>query len=222
MAIQAGAEGIGFAIPINKARRVVAQLVGGGRITPAWLGLTGQDVDARLARYFRLDRPRGMLVADVQPGSPAEKAGLKPGDLIVGLAGSDLDDKEQYLGELRTSPVGEPLAMVIRRGDKESKLSLTPEAFTDREAAAVARDRWGLTVGAGRGGRGLATTEVVPGSPAARLGLRPGDVLLQIGGEQLPNAQAFTRAVYANRMHRVVLLVIERGGQGYYARMPVS
>ena len=60
MAIQAGAEGIGFAIPINKARRVVAQLVDGGQVIPAWLGLSGQDVDGRTARYFGLDRPRGM------------------------------------------------------------------------------------------------------------------------------------------------------------------
>jgi len=62
----------------------------------------------------------------------------------------------------------------------------------------------------------------VPGSPAAKLGLRPGDLIVQIGGEQLPDAAAFTRAVYANRMHRVVLLLVGRGGQGYYARMQVG
>ena len=222
MAIQAGAEGIGFAIPINKARRVVAQLVGGGRVTPAWLGLTGQDVDARTAQYFGLDRPRGMLIAAVVPESPAAKAGLRPGDLIVGLAGADLGGKDEYIGALRTSPVGEPLALVIRRGEQESKLSLNPEPFTDREALAVARDRWGLVAGPAAGGRGLVATEVVPGSPAAKLGLRPGDLIVQIGGEQLPDAAAFSRAVYANRMHRVVLLLVGRGGQGYYARMQVG
>ena len=85
MAIQAGAEGIGFAIPINKARRVVAQLVGSGRVTPAWLGLWGQDVDPRTARYFGLARPKGLLVTAVLSAGPAAKAGLKPGDLLVAM-----------------------------------------------------------------------------------------------------------------------------------------
>jgi Do/DeqQ family serine protease len=222
LAIQAGAEGIGFAIPINKARRVVAQIVGEGRVTPAWLGLAGQDLDPRLARLFELDRPRGMLVTEVREASPAAKAGLRPGDLILGIGGADLEGKDQYLGVLRTSPVGEALALEVRRGQQSLRLSATPEAFTEREAAEVARDRWGLTVQSGRGGRGMPATAVAPGSPAARLGIKPGDLLLQIGGERLADAKAFTRAVYLNRMHRAVLIVVERDGRGYYVRMPVA
>ena len=201
---------------------MVAQLVGGGRVSPAWLGLTGQDVDPRTARYFNLDRPRGLLVTAVTPGSPAAKAGLRPGDLLTDLGGSDLTGKDEYLGALRTSPVGEPLALVVRRGEEQLKVSVAPAAFTDQEAALLARERWGLVARPGRGGKGLAAGEVLPGSPAAQLGLRPGDTLLQIGGERLDDLAAFTKAVYANRMHRVVLLMIERGGRGYYARMPVG
>lgn len=219
MAIQAGAEGIGFAIPITKARRVVAQIMGEGHVTPAWLGLSGQDVDPRLARHFDLDRPRGMLVTEVRDDSPAAKAGLRPGDLVLGVGGSDLDDKDQFLGVLRTSPVGEPLSLAVRRGGEQLQLSATPEAFTDASAMAVARDRWGLLV---RAGRGVVVSQVTPGAPAARLGLQAGDVLLQIGGERLTDAKAFTQAVYRNRMHRVVLVMIERNGRAYYARMPVS
>jgi S1-C subfamily serine protease len=219
MAIQAGAEGIGFAIPINKARRVVAQIVGGGRVTPAWLGLSGQDVDARTARYFGLDRPRGLLVTEVSPGSAAQKVGLRPGDLITSVAGAELDGKDQYLGALRTSTVGEPLALVVRRGETELRLSAVPAPFSDREAAAVAGERWGIGVGFGKG---VAVASVAPGSPAAKLGLRPGDVLVQIGGEKLAGQQEFTRAVYINRMNRTLLIMIERGGRGYYARMGVS
>lgn len=219
MAIQAGAEGIGFAIPINKARRVVEQIVGGGVVTPAWLGLSGQDVDARAARYFGLDRPRGMLVTEVPSGSAAEKAGLRPGDLIVSIGNTDLDDKDEYLGVLRTSPAGEPLSLTVRRGEDVVRLSARPTAFSDREAAAVAARRWGIEAGFGRG---VTVSGVASGSPAARLGLRPGDALLQIGGEKLSNQQDFTRAVYANRMHRMILLLIERGGRGYYARMGID
>lgn len=219
MAIQAGAEGIGFAIPINKARRVVGQIVGGGRVTPAWLGLSGQDVDARTARYFGLDRPRGMLVTDVAKGSAADQAGLRPGDLITSVGGTELDGKDQYLGILRTSPVGEAVPLTVRRGSSDVRLSAVPTAFSDKEATAVAAGRWGLSVGFGKG---VAVTAVAPGSPAARLGLRAGDVLVQIGGEKLANQAAFTRAVYLTRMHSTVLIMIERGGRGYYARMGVN
>ncbi len=220
MAIQAGAEGIGFAIPINKARRVVEQIVGGGRVSPAWLGLAGQDVDVRTARYFNLDRPRGLLVTDVAKGSAAEQAGLKPGDLLVAAGGTELDGKDQYLGVLRTWPVGETLPLSVRRGKEEIRLSAVPTAFSDKEAVAVAGERWGMAVSFGKGG--VTVSGVTPGSPAARLGLRPGDVLIQIGGEKLPGQKEFTRAVYLARMHRTVLVMIARGGRGYYARMGVN
>ena len=72
-------------------------------------------------------------------------------DLVLGVGGSDLDDKDQFMGVLRTSPVGEPLALAVQRGSEPLKLSATPEAFTDASALAVARDRWGIEVRAGRG-----------------------------------------------------------------------
>ena len=219
MAIQAGAEGIGFAIPINKARRVVAELMGGGRVTPAWLGVMGQDVDVRTARYFGLQRPRGMLAVEVVPGSPAEKAGLRPGDLITAVGGADLDDKEQYRGALATSTVGEMLTLTVRRGEETLKLSAAPTAFGEREAVALAGARWGLTAGFGRG---VAVAAVAPNSPAARLGLKPGDALVQIGGEKLAGQADFIRAVYVNRLNRIILVMIERNGRGYYARMGVE
>ena len=219
MAIQAGAEGIGFAIPINKARRVVAELMRGGRVTPAWLGIMGQDVDVRTARYFGLNRPRGMLVVEVVPGSPAEKAGVRPGDLLTAVGGADLDDKEQYRGALATSTVGETLTLTVRRGEEELKIVAAPAAFGDGEAVALAQARWGLTVKAGQGVRVAA---VAANSPAARLGLKPGDALVQIGGEKLAGQADFTRAVYVNRLNRVILVMIERGGRGYYARMGVE
>ncbi|MHC1791637.1 trypsin-like peptidase domain-containing protein [Solidesulfovibrio sp.] len=219
MAIQAGAEGIGFAIPINKARRVVAQLMDGGRVTPAWLGLTGQDVDARTARYFGLPRPKGMLVVEVAPGSAAQRAGVRPGDLLTAVGGAELDDKDQYRGALATSTVGETLTLTLRRGEQELKLSVAPTAFGDREAAALAASRWGLAVGFGKG---VAIASVAPESPAARLGLASGDVLVQIGGEKLATQADFTRAVYVNRLSRTILVMIERNGRGYYARMGVE
>jgi len=219
MAIQAGAEGIGFAIPINKARRVVAQLMHGGRVTPAWLGVMGQDVDVRTARYFGLNRPRGMLVVEVVPGSPAEKAGVRPGDLITAVGGAELDDKDQYRGALATSTVGETLTLTVRQGEKERKITAAPAAFGESEAVALAQARWGLTV---KVGQGVRVAAVAANSPAARLGLKPGDVLIQIGGEKLTGQAEFNRAVYVNRLNRVILVMIERGGRGYYARMGVE
>ncbi|MHC1712048.1 MAG: PDZ domain-containing protein [Solidesulfovibrio sp.] len=218
MAIQAGAEGIGFAIPINKARRVVAQIVDGGRVTPAWLGLTGQDVDARTARYFGLDRPRGMLVTEVLSDSAAAKAGLKPGDLITAVGSAELDDKDQYLGALRTSAVGRTPGPDHPAG-RERSSGFRP----CRRPLATARRRAGRAELGDRRrfGKRRQVAKVAAGSPAAKLGLRPGDVLVQIGGEKLAGQKEFTRAVYVNRMHRTVLVMIERDGRGYYARMNI-
>ena len=131
----------------------------------------------------------------------------------------ELDDKGQYRGALATSTVGEALALTVRRGEQEQKISVAPAAFGEREAAGLAASRWGIGVSFGRG---VSVASVRQGSPAARLGLAPGDVLVQIGGEKLGSQADFTRAVYVNRLNRTILVMIERGGRGYYAKMGVE
>jgi len=218
IAIRADAEGIGFAIPINKARRVVRELVEEGRVSPVWLGLSGQSLDARAASYFGLESPSGLLVAEVFENGPAHKAGLVPGDVILAFKGAAVEDKDHYISLLRTVTAGEPVSLEVLSNGKKRLVEARAEAFSAEAAVKWASARWGIRV-AERPGKGLVLTEAPSGGPAAKAGLRAGDVLLQLGGERLKTPEDFTRAVTLRRMDNALLLTIERGGRGYYARV---
>ncbi len=219
MAIKANAEGIGFAIPINKARRVVRELVDAGRVAPVWLGLSGQSVDQRTASYFDLDRPSGLLVTEVFDGAPAAASGIRPGDVLLAFKGADVHDKEHYLGMLRTVTAGETVALTVLGRDGKKTVRTVSEPFSAKRAAALAGDRWGFILAANPQGPGLKVAKVVPGAPAAQVGVRPGDAVLQIGGETLDDVSDFVRAVMRYRMHNTLLITVERGGRAYYARL---
>ncbi len=129
--------GLGFAIPINLARRVASQLADGGRVVHPYLGLQLVPLTARVARennrdpeaLLTLPERDGALVQRVLPDSPAEKAGLRRGDLVVGLADRSIRDPSSLLQEVEQAEVGEPLALTVVRGQRELRLSIRPEAL---------------------------------------------------------------------------------------------
>ena len=109
-------EGIGFAIPVNKARRVMDDLVGQGRVAPL-SGLAADDVDQRMAMALGLREPRGIIVTRLYPGSPAGKAGIEPGDVIDSINGSPVRDRREYVNILRNQVPGAELTLGVLRGD---------------------------------------------------------------------------------------------------------
>jgi len=127
--------GLGFAIPINLARRVASQLADGGRVVHPYLGLQLVPLTARVARennrdpeaLLTLPERDGALVQRVLPDSPAEKAGLRRGDLVVGLADRSIRDPSSLLQEVEQAEVGEPLPLTVVRGQRELRLSISPE-----------------------------------------------------------------------------------------------
>ncbi len=219
-AIYAEAEGIGFAIPINKAKRVVDELVSHGRVQAAWLGLEGQDVDQRIARYLGLSEARGMLVTQVHENA-AREAGIVTGDVVWAVNGVAVDDRDHYLRILRNFTIGQDvrLDLVGAGGQRTVRVALAP--FTDEAALRMAVQRWGLTVRAARG-QGLVIAEVRPGSPAQDLGLRRGDVLFKVAGDALASVDDFARVFKEYRMANTVLLLVGRDGRGYYVRLRVG
>ncbi len=219
-AIHAEAEGIGFAIPINKAKRVVDELVSHGRVQAVWLGLEGQDVDQRIARYLGLSEARGMLVTQVHENA-AREAGVVTGDVVWAVNGVVVDDRDHYLRILRnfTTGQGVRLDLMGAGGQRTVQVALAP--FTDEAALRMASQRWGLGVRAARG-QGLTITEVRPGSPAQGLGLRRGDVLLKVAGDAMESVDDFARAFKDYRMANTVLLLVGRDGRGYYVRLRVG
>ena len=217
-AIHAKAEGIGFAIPINKARRVVAELLETGHVTPSWLGVFGQDVDQQVASYFGLDRVAGLLITDTYPDSPARRADLRPGDVILAVNGQTIEDKSHFLSLLRNHTRGETVHLLVVHSGERRDVALRLQAMDEATAEKLVRTRWGIAATASDSG-GARVQTIVPGSPAAHLGLQPGDVIHQIGNRRIRGRADLLGAFLRYRLHANLLLRVQRGNTLYYVRM---
>lgn len=215
-AIDARGEGIGFAIPIHKARRVVEEILGKGHVTPSWLALIGQDVDPHTARVLRLPSPEGLLITEVLDG-PAAKAGLKPGDVVRGLDGHPVSDRDVYLSLLRNHQPGDDLALEYYRDGKAATVTLSPAVFDDKTAENLAQRRWGTTVKDGR--NGAVVDSVRPGSPAEGLGLAKGDLIAGVGGRAVKGKTDYLDAFRRAYLNQQILLRVVRGNRVYQVRM---
>ncbi|MBT8762324.1 trypsin-like peptidase domain-containing protein [Desulfohalobiaceae bacterium Ax17] len=220
-AIYAEAQGIGFAIPINKAKRVKDELIHFGRIQPVWLGLCAQSMDQQMASYFGLDRIHGLVITEVFANTPAQEAGLKPGDVLLKLDEYPVEDKDQYLQLLKNYTQGQKIALTILRQGKELIVSVKTSRFLDKQALELAYLRWGIKGVKDYSGHGIRVQEIRPRSPAAKLGLAPGDILVKIGGVAVKNVQDLARAFKRYRLKNTILLLVIRAGQGYYVRLRV-
>jgi len=218
-AIFSQGQGIGFAIPINKAKRVVQELLYYGRVSPVWFGLSGRSLDQRTAVAFDLDRVYGLFVTKVYDGTPAKASGVEPGDLVLSINGINIADKDHYLQILGNYTKGELAVLEILRDGQPVRISMRAAGFTSQDAALLAAARWGLEVRKPRSGPGLEVSAVGNGSPAYRRGIGPGDRLLRIGNQSLSTEDDFTRAVMRYRMHGALLLVVVRGNRTYHVRL---
>ncbi|WP_319582968.1 trypsin-like peptidase domain-containing protein [uncultured Pseudodesulfovibrio sp.] len=218
-AIQARAEGIGFAIPINKAKHVIAELLDTGHVSPIWLGLFGQDVDQAAARYFDLKNLNGMLVTEVYPDTPAADALLKPGDVIKSFNGRTLANKTDYLTRLFSVTKAESVSLVALRDGHEIRLHLRPQVLDKGMALKLVRNRWGFELADREQGSGAEVTRVVPGSAAAKLGLQQGDIIHQIGNRSLRSGIDLLNAFLRNRMQKTVMMRVQRGRNLYTVRL---
>ena len=217
-AIYAEAEGIGFAIPINKAKRVVDELVSHGRVQAVWLGLEGQDVDERIARYLDLEDMRGMLVTQVHEAA-TRKAGITAGDVITAVNGVDVEDRDHYQRILRNFTLGQKVGLKVSGQGGKRSVSVAVQSFTNEKALDMAGQRWGMSVR--QQGRNLVLSGVRPGSPAQQLGLKEGDILVKVAGDAQTSVDDYARAFKRYRMANTVLLLVARDGRGYHVRLRV-
>ncbi len=217
-AIIASAQGIGFAIPADKVRRIVDELTRFGKVRPAWVGLETANLPPRLAAQMGWDRTYGALVTDVEPGSPAEQAGIRRGDVVAEMGGSRINDAEDFETRARGYPAKASFPVVVFREGELRNLQVTPVEFPLRLVEALTWDRLGLRMKEGRGAMAIAA--VRPGTVAADIGLEPGDVILRVNNQPVETTDAFREALIGARRDRGVLLLVRRGRYGYHVTLP--
>ena len=226
--------GIGFAIPANMARNVMSQLIEHGKVRRGRLGVTIQGITPALAESMGLSGTTGALVSDVEDGSPASKAGLQPGDVIIALNGESVKDSNVLRNEIAALQPGTDVKITVRRDGKEQVLTATLAELKSAEVDAPGRrgdDREGafglavepLTAARARelgvqGSSGLVITNVSPGGRAAAAGLRPGDVIEQVDRKAVNNGDELRTAL--NNGTKPALLRVQRGGVTLFVALP--
>jgi Do/DeqQ family serine protease len=222
-----GSIGIGFAVPVNMVQVVVASArTGGGAVKRPWLGAKLQAVTPDLAERFDLKRPAGAVITNVVAGSPAARAGLKTGDVIVAVDGQTVDDPNAFDYRFATRALGGQAQLGVVRGGREAKLAIALETAPDAPrdeltirgrspfvGAKVANlspslaDELRLDISA----EGVAIVDVQDGSPAQSVGLRRGDLIVAINNEKIEKTRDLEKITKAGA--RVWRVTIERGGR---------
>ena len=206
-----GSNGIGFAIPSNMVATVIGSALSGGQVVRPWLGARGQTVDSDLARSLGLSRPSGVLINSVHPNGPAAKAGVKVGDVVVSVNAKEIADANTLKFRIATLSVGTSAAFsVMRRGqvvDISVPLQAAPEIpqrdlslisgsnpYTGAEVAnlspALAEE-----ISFDTDAAGVVVMRVKRGSPADRIGLEPGDILLRLNGTEIVSVSKLRQMV---------------------------
>ena len=213
-AMLADAEGIGFAIPSAKILEVAYELVDQGAVSPVWLGIKGQDLDPALAYYLGLNSLGGFLVTGFWMDSPAEKAGLKPGDVILRLNRQEVKNRSHYQLLLRSLTQNSHVEVEVWRAGGKQSFMFQPLAFTQDMAEKLAFEKWGVKVVSGA--QALRVVEVRKGSPAENVGLAKGDMIRSVSGQSMQNLADFSREINNSSQGSKLMMVVGRGRDNYH------
>jgi serine protease Do len=230
-AIIADGQGIGFAIPINMVKEIAPQLKEKGHVTRGWLGVSIQEMTPELGKALGLKENKGALVAQVVSGSPAEKAGIEQGDVIVEFDGKEIGDSKDLPRTVASTPVGKSVTVKVTRGgklmDRQVKLGEMEEKGVEVAEAANSPKSLGITVqnvtpeiakGFGlKKEAGVLVTRVEPGSPAADAGIQKGDVISEVNRKSIKDVEDFAKKVENAKGQESVLLLIQRGQINLFA-----
>ncbi|TSK07106.1 MAG: DegQ family serine endoprotease [Geobacter sp.] len=233
-AIVSGGQGIGFAIPINMAKDILPQLKESGKVTRGWLGVSVQQVTQDLAQSFGMEGEAGALVAEVIKDSPAEKAGVKGGDIILEYDGHHIKEMSELPRRVAATAVGKTVKLVVLRDGKQVPLKVTIEKLKDgeEEDAAVSGDRLGLKVAdlsAERaqqmrlqGDKGVLVTDVDADSLAERAGIVEGDVIREINGVRINSVKDYSKAIAAVKKGGYLKMLLKRGEASLFVALRID
>ncbi len=224
-----GYMGLSFAIPVNVAMDVVAQLKADGHVTRGWMGVSLQEVTQDLARSFNLEQPRGALVAEVIMDSPAAKAGLKAGDIIVAYAGKPVNDSADLPPLVGATKPGVNQTLTVIRDGKQREIAVTLGQLPDKDQKELALNNAPndgspqLNIAVvdvpasqrGRGESGVWVQQVGPGV-AAEAGVQPGDILLSLNNQPIQDVAHLQQLVRALPPGKRVPLLVKRDHGALY------
>jgi serine protease Do len=231
-----GYMGVSFAIPIEVALNVAKQLQASGKVTRGRLGIGVQPMTKELAKSFRLDAPSGAVVVGVEPGSPAERAGLRNGDVILAFGGKAIEDPNELPRLVAGTKPGEKAPIEIWRNGKRERLTATVGEFptevkrASREPAPKqASSDLGLAVqelpAEGRKALGvdygLVVAEVV-GAPAAASSIQPGDVIVGVGSDKFASFEEFRKLIARHKKGESIALLVRRGEASLYVPLEIG
>lgn len=239
-AINAAAENIGFAIPSTQAEQIINQLRQGKSVKRGWLGVTIQPVSENQAKALGLDAPTGALVASVGKDQPADKGGVRQGDVILGVNGQKVEDNADLLRKIASLKPGDKAKLSLWRGGKTitrtvtlgergeqvmssmrpeqapkqtaSVLGMALKPVNDREASALGLDK----------AQGLLVVQVEADSPAAEEGVRQGDVILQANQQDVNSTDELEKVIERDKKRGAVMLLIKRQGQNSFIALPLD
>jgi serine protease Do len=231
-----GNVGIAFAVPAETVKNVVAQLREHGSVTRGWIGVQVQSITPDLADSLGLKKPEGALIAEPQADSPASKAGLKAGDVVLSIDASPIKDARDLARKIAEMEPGATIKLAIMRKGSEQTLTVTlGEMPAQRQARAGAEDgegnepKIGLTVApagsvAGAGEQGVVVTSVDPSGPAAGKGFRTGDVILEVGGQVVSTPDEVRKALADARSKEKgsVLMRVKSGETTKFVAVPLA
>jgi serine protease Do len=232
-----GNMGIGFAVPSNLARAIMDQLVKTGKVVRGWLGVAIQELTPELATQFGLADTKGVLVSDVMDDSPAKKAGFERADVITEYDGKAMDSPTHLRNAVAQTPIGKKVTVKLIRDKKPKQLEITiveqPKSFGQpsseengettaptgvlsdldvRELTEELAARYGLKTTE----RGVIIVRVKPGSTAEEMGVREGDIILEVNRKGISSLKSYERAVSGLGKDQAVLLLLKRKGQAIY------
>ncbi|MGW8303520.1 MAG: DegQ family serine endoprotease, partial [Desulfobacterales bacterium] len=207
-AIVAQGQGIGFAIPVNMAKELLPQLKK-GKIIRGWLGIMIQDITPELAKSFKIKSDKGVLISDIVKGSPAEKAGLMRGDVILRFDGKEIENAHRLSQLAAATPPGTLTKIDLLRNGKEETFSLKVGTMPEEAQKITSPEEesdWGMMVqeltpqlaqqlGLDPETTGVVISNIGEGSPAAEAGLRPGDLITEVNRAAVKNLSEYQQAL---------------------------
>jgi len=224
-AIIAGGQGIGFAIPINMAKNIISQLRDTGKVTRGYVGITLQPLTADLAKSFGMNSDKGALIASVEKETPAEKAGLKAGDVIIEYDGKIINEISELSRLVATTPIGRKVPVLVFRDGKKEEFSVVIGKSKSDDSSTTAgdneSDKLGIIVqqmtselasrfGIKESKGGLIITEVKQGSSAEEAGIIPGSIVIELNGKRLDSLQQYISVVSGVKKGDIVRLLFKR------------